>query len=100
MDEELIRQKLESLRRCVGRIEDRCPDDPETLVNDPDLQDILTVNLTRAVHLCADVAAHCITDLGTRPPDSMGEVFTALAGAGLLSDALVSQNRCSARAAA
>ncbi len=93
MDGNLIRQKLESLRRCVERIESRCPPDHAALAKDPDLQDIVTVNLTRAVQLCVDIAAHCIADLRTPPPDSMGEAFTVLAHAGILSDPLASRLR-------
>lgn len=51
MDREVIEQKLESLRRCLQRIKEKSPPSPETLAGDPDLQDILTLNLTRAVQL-------------------------------------------------
>lgn len=47
MDREVIGQKLESLRHCLQRVADKCPPDPETLRRDPDLQDIITLNLTR-----------------------------------------------------
>jgi hypothetical protein len=49
MDREVIEQKLESLRHCLRRIETRCPADAQTLATDPDLQDIVTLNLSRAV---------------------------------------------------
>lgn len=93
MDKTLIREKIESLHRCVHRIESRCPEDPETLAIDPDLQDILAVNLTRAVQLCADIAAHCIAGLGTPAPHSMGEAFSTLARAGLVSEDLAGRLR-------
>jgi len=57
---EVVERKLESLRRCVLRIRDKCPPDLETLVEDIDLQDILTLNLTRAVRLCVDIATHLL----------------------------------------
>jgi hypothetical protein len=41
-------QKLESLRRCVHRIETKCPADPAVLEADFDLQDIVSLNLSRA----------------------------------------------------
>ena len=34
MDREIVEQKLESLRRCLKRIETKCPPDPETLLAD------------------------------------------------------------------
>ena len=36
MDREVIEQKLESLRRCLHRISERCPSDPATLGRDPE----------------------------------------------------------------
>lgn len=55
MDREVIEQKLESLRRCMRRVVDKCPADQETLERNPDLQDILALNLTRAVQLSVDI---------------------------------------------
>jgi hypothetical protein len=43
MDREVIEQKLESLRRCLQRVAEKCPSDPATLGRDPDLQDIVTL---------------------------------------------------------
>lgn len=56
MDQMIIAEKLESLRRCVQRIEDKTPKDAGSLIRDIDLQDILVVNLTRAVQISADMA--------------------------------------------
>ncbi len=39
MDREIIEQKLESLRRCLHRVQTRCPADATTLETDLDLQD-------------------------------------------------------------
>ena len=84
MDREMILIKLESLRRCVQRISDKCPADAETLVRDFDLQDILALNLSRAVQLSVDIGAHFIADLGVQPPDTMGQTFDVLNQAGLI----------------
>lgn len=51
MDREVIEQKLESLRRCLKRIETKCPANAEILASDFDLQDILALNLSRAIQL-------------------------------------------------
>lgn len=51
MDQLILAEKLESLRRCITRIEDKKPSSVELLVQDPDRQDILVLNLTRAVQL-------------------------------------------------
>jgi uncharacterized protein YutE (UPF0331/DUF86 family) len=79
MDRRLIDERLESLRRCVERIRSRCPEDSSDLLSDPDLQDIVTLNLTRAVQICVDIAAVVISDSSLPPPDTMGAAFDALA---------------------
>lgn len=50
MDRAVIEQKIESLRYCVGRVQQRCPPDADTLARDADAQDIIALNLSRAVH--------------------------------------------------
>lgn len=91
MDREVIEQKLESLRRCLQRVADKCPPDPETLARDPDLQDIIALNLTRAVQLCVDIGAHLIVGMEVPPPDTMGQTFDALAQAGVINEGLAMQ---------
>ena len=88
MDREVVEQKLESLRRCLLRIETKCPADAATLVLDFDLQDILSLNLSRAVQLCVDIGAHLISGLDVMPPDTMGQTFDVLAQAKLLTPEL------------
>ena len=88
MDREVIEQKLESLRRCIQRVADKCPPGPETLERDPDLQDIITLNLTRAVQLCVDIGAHVIASTEAPPPDTMGLTFDALAQTGIIHENL------------
>ena len=57
MDRVILTEKLESLRRCLQRIEAKTPGDVESLRGDPDLQDILVLNLTRAVQVCVDIGS-------------------------------------------
>ena len=88
MDREVIEQKLESLRHCLQRIEAKCPADAQTLATDPDLQDIVALNLSRAVQVCVDIGAHLISGMDVPPPDTMGQTFDRLAQAGVLTAAL------------
>ena len=90
MDREVVEQKLESLRRCLQRIETKCPADAETLVADLDLQDIVSLNLSRAVQLCVDIGAHLIAGMDVPPPDTMGQTFDLLAQSGVLNTTLAS----------
>ncbi len=93
MDREMIAEKLESLRRCVQRVADKCPPDAEILSHDFDLQDIIALNLSRAVQLCVDISAHLISDLDGPPPDTMGETFHALSREGIIPGALADRLR-------
>jgi hypothetical protein len=58
VDRIVIDQKLESLRRCLARIRSQEPLSPEKLANNFDTQDIVSLNLTRAVQLAVDIGAH------------------------------------------
>lgn len=90
MDREVVEQKLESLRRCLKRIETKCPTDAATLVTDIDLQDIVSLNLSRAVQISVDIGAHLIAGMDVPPPDTMGQTFDLLAQEGVLNIELAS----------
>lgn len=66
MDRMIVERKLDSLR-CLQRI-----------------QDIVVLNLTRAVQLCVDLASYCLGTAQTAPPNTMGETFDRMAEAGLM----------------
>ena len=78
MDRRVIADKLERLRRCVQRLEQKRPATLATLAADVDLQDILSVNLERAVQLCVDIAAHIIASREIPAPTTMAGAFEAL----------------------
>ncbi len=84
MDREVVEQKLESLRRCLRRIETKCPTDAATLNADIDLQDIVSLSLSRAVQISVDIGAHLIAGMEVPPPDTMGQTFDLLAQEGVL----------------
>jgi uncharacterized protein YutE (UPF0331/DUF86 family) len=88
MDREVVEQKLESLRRCLQRIETKCPTDAAMLIADIDLQDIVSLNLSRAVQISVDIGAHLIAGMEVPPPDNMGQVFDLLAQEGVLNNEL------------
>lgn len=88
MDKEVIEQKLESLRHCLQRVREKCPESPEILAKAPDLQDILSLNLSRAVQLCVDIGAHLVAGMDIPPPATMGGTFDALAEQGIISPRL------------
>ncbi|MBJ7257634.1 MAG: DUF86 domain-containing protein [Akkermansiaceae bacterium] len=84
MDRDIVIRKLDSLARCVRRIEEKRPATLEQLIHDIDIQDILSINLERAVQVSVDIGAHLITDLSVPPPKTMGDVFAILAAEKLI----------------
>ena len=91
MDREIVEEKLESLRRCIQRVSEKCPPTVEALFLDIDLQDILVLNLSRAVQLCVDIASHLIADLEIAPPETMGYAVDAIANAGIIESNLAAR---------
>ena len=85
MDDLVIYQKLTSLKRCVDRIRDKIPEESKELQYNYDLQDIISVNLQRAVQLCVDIGARIIARLDLNPPLTMAETFECLKESGVLS---------------
>jgi uncharacterized protein YutE (UPF0331/DUF86 family) len=84
MDQRVIEEKLESLRRCIKRVEMKRPASSAELEEDIDLQDILSVNLERAVQLCVDIGAHIISLTEEETPKTMGETFQILSDLNIL----------------
>lgn len=91
MDRAVIELKLESLRRCLARIRSKQPFSVQQLVEDFDLQDVVSLNLTRAVQLAVDIAAHQVASLDVPAPNTMGESFDRLAQAGRIPADLASR---------
>jgi len=93
VDRAVIDRKLESLRRCVQRIRDKRPSSVDTLASDLDAQDVLVLNLSRAVQVCVDIGAHLLGSLDQPVPATMGETFSRLAEAAVLDAALADRLR-------
>ncbi|MFA5701400.1 MAG: DUF86 domain-containing protein [Desulfuromonas sp.] len=74
----IVLTKLDSLHRCLKRIQDKTPADVETLTRDLDCQDIIVLNLTRAVQVCVDIATHLIASTDAPAPQSMSQSFSTL----------------------
>ncbi len=84
MDKSVVLNKLESLRRCLQRVQDKTPASVDLLVEDVDLQDIIALNLERAIQTCVDIGLHIISDLEVPVPETMAQTFDVLKKAGCL----------------
>ena len=93
MDRDVVTAKLESLRRCVERVRTRTPASVEALSASYDAQDILCINLERAVQACVDIAAHIVSDSECAVPDTMAGTFDALERQDIVSRALAERMR-------
>jgi uncharacterized protein YutE (UPF0331/DUF86 family) len=91
MDRDVIERKLDSLHRCLQRVRDRTPASVSMLQQDIDAQDVLVLNLTRAVQVCVDLALHALSDQNLPPPDSMGEAFDRMHQAGMINAELATR---------
>jgi uncharacterized protein YutE (UPF0331/DUF86 family) len=78
MDKNLLLNKLESLDRCLKRIEDKTPQSLKKLQKDYDLQDIIVLNLERAVQNSVDIGLHMLSDQKTILPQNMAQTFELL----------------------
>jgi len=86
MDDVIVR-KLDTVSRCLARVMEYTPPSLEILLEDYTRQDVIVLNLERAVQACVDVGLHIFSGRNEPVPDSMSEVFVQLARAGVLDEA-------------
>ncbi len=80
IDRELLLRKLDAVKHHAARLGSKLPASAEVLSGDEDLRDILSNNLSQAVQGAFDVAAHIISHIGAKVPDTYAEGFELLAG--------------------
>lgn len=94
VDSALVSAKLEALRFVIGRVRDHTPVDAQGLATDIDAQDIVSLNLQRAVQLCVDIAYHLVASMpGQVEPLTMADAFVAMRDSGLIDTALAESLR-------
>lgn len=91
IDKKVIEEKLISLNRCLDRIKLHTPATVEALQTDFDAQDIISLNLQRAVQISVAIAAHILTEQLHEQTSTMAETFLALSKHGLLDSHLASR---------
>ena len=78
MENDVPLKKMEALRPCLSRIEEKCPADWDNINENYDLQDIISINMERAVQLSVDIGMQILSVLSEKPPNTMAKVFTEL----------------------
>ena len=94
MDNDLIRAKEDSIARCIARVQTKSHLTYEAFLEDYDAQDVVSLNLERAVQLAVDIAAHIISGTDRPVPDTMRGSFRALGSLGILPVSLVDRMQC------
>jgi uncharacterized protein YutE (UPF0331/DUF86 family) len=79
MERRVVNQKLDNLRNCINRILVKMPASAEVLRTDFDVQDIISVNLERAIQSSIDIAAHIGADFDDAGAVSAASMFLELA---------------------
>ena len=86
MDNDVLLAKLENLRHCLQRIHDKTPATAAELAKNADLQDIIVLNLERAIQNCVDIALHVISRSEMTVPDTMAKTFQTLKQLGCIGE--------------
>lgn len=92
VDQDVVFAKVSSIQKCLKRIRDVSHLDPETL-EDLDVQEIVILNLQRAIQGTIDLAAHIIADEGLGIPQETRENFNLLQKEGIISKELTGRLR-------
>jgi uncharacterized protein YutE (UPF0331/DUF86 family) len=89
MANEVLQQKLDSIARCLERLRQKQPKTVDDLILNPDLQDIVIINLERLVHKSVDIANIVLAQRKVMPlPVTMAESFVKLSQNNIISPEL------------
>jgi uncharacterized protein YutE (UPF0331/DUF86 family) len=83
----MILAKVSSVRKCLQRVQD-VTQGKEELLDDINVQDIVILNVQRAIEQISDLAAHIIARNGWEMPSTVKEMFTVLADKQVISSDL------------
>ena len=84
---DLVINKVASLRRCVARARQEYAANPEGFATDYTRQDAALLNVLRACEMAIDVANHLVRKRKLGVPQSSAEAFEFLADGGIISPA-------------
>ena len=78
MDRIVLDKKIDSILRCLNRVEQRLPESEAAFFKDFDAQDVVVLNLTRAIQTAVDIATHLLSSSNQPVPSTMAESFSSL----------------------
>ena len=86
MDSIILDKKIDSILCCLTRIEQRLPINEDEFLLDYDAQDVVVLNISRAVQLSVDIATHMLSSGNESVPKSMADSFTKSHRQGVISE--------------
>jgi len=92
VERDVVIAKAATIERCLARVAEVRSRDAGALLP-IDVEDIVVLNVTRAVQAAADLAAHIVAAEGYGLPDSLAAGFTLLEKQGVIEAALASKLR-------
>jgi len=92
VDRDIVMAKISSVQKCLKRIREVSGMNPESL-DDINTEEIVTLNLQRAIQSTIDLAAHIVADEGWGVPQELRENFDILLKHGVLSKELTQKLR-------
>lgn len=84
INKNLIAEKSDTVIRCLERVRRKKPQTKDLLLADIDAQDIIILNLERAIQACVDVASHIIAYTPLPIAPTMADAFIQLHHAGII----------------
>ena len=84
VDKSLVEQKLENLKNFILQIENMHFDE-EGLIENVDIQQLLTFRLQQSVELCIDIATHILANASLPKAETARDAFEVLAKNGIIS---------------
>lgn len=82
VERDVVVAKVATVDRCLARIEEAR--EPGRGLKPIDIEDIVVLNLQRAVQAAIDLACHVVATEGYGLPDSVAAIFTLLENEGLI----------------
>jgi uncharacterized protein YutE (UPF0331/DUF86 family) len=76
--DDVVMRKLDTVNRCLARVMENTPSSLEILLEDYTCQDVIVLNLERAVQACVDIGVHIASLKNDPMPDSMKGAFDTL----------------------
>ena len=96
VDAAVLARKVAAIRDAVGRIREGLPETPQALLADRTAREVVTFNLFLALQDTIALATHWLADEGVAVPDTYGDIFSTLAGRGVIDTALGDRLRAAA----